>query len=99
VSINAEKFVPVLEKDWPEFIDEMKGKPHAGMMSRVVTNYLFRNRRGSWVAISNSVGDESSTRNINGPGGRWLHFICMENGRCLSPGPELGCKLSSHSLK
>jgi isopenicillin-N N-acyltransferase-like protein len=28
VSINAEKFVPVLEKDWPEFIEEMKGKPH-----------------------------------------------------------------------
>jgi isopenicillin-N N-acyltransferase-like protein len=28
VSINAEKFVPVLGKDWPEFIEEMKGKPH-----------------------------------------------------------------------
>jgi len=28
VSINAEKFVPVLEKDWPEFIEEMKGKHH-----------------------------------------------------------------------
>ena len=69
VSINAEKFVPVLEKDWPEFIEEMKGKPHAGMKSRVVTNYLFRNCRGSWLAISDSVGDESSARNINGSRG------------------------------
>jgi hypothetical protein len=35
VLINAEKFVPVLEKDWPEFIEEMKGKPHEVMKSRL----------------------------------------------------------------
>jgi hypothetical protein len=46
----------------------------------IVTNLGARNRRGSWLAISDSVGDESSTRNINGSGGRRLHFLCMENG-------------------
>ena len=32
VSISAEKFVPVLEKDWPEFIEEMKGKSREEIM-------------------------------------------------------------------
>jgi isopenicillin-N N-acyltransferase-like protein len=26
VTVNAVKFLPVLERDWPEFIEEMKGK-------------------------------------------------------------------------
>jgi isopenicillin-N N-acyltransferase-like protein len=27
-STAAEEFVPLLERDWPEFVEEMKGMPH-----------------------------------------------------------------------
>jgi hypothetical protein len=68
-STTAEEFVPLLEKDWPEFVEEMKGKSTQRLSQCLVYNVVilgFRNRAGSRASIPDGVGDELTSRNING---------------------------------
>lgn len=78
----AEEFVPLLDRDWPEFVEEMKGKSTFKLKPVLVlpNQLVFRNWCGSGTTLHNGSGNEFAPGDIYGPRSRRLHFLCMEDG-------------------
>lgn len=85
----------MLERDWPEYIEEMKGWPPS-CLAHIGTDIYHRNRGRLESALYHHSCDEHTDGDFNGShGSGWLHVFRLENGKCLTRGPELGCQLAT----